>query len=84
MHYDGEYIHNFLVEDGTPLEDYFIVDDLIMNLSTLDDETVPMALVIEDDDLNEACVAYLKEQGARQFDSMDQVQAWIESKGKTQ
>jgi hypothetical protein len=82
MNYDSAYIHSILVDEGCSLADYFIVDGLIMNLSTLDDKIVPMAFVIEDEALNEACIDYLKEKGAKQFDSMEEVQKWIERKTK--
>jgi hypothetical protein len=82
MNYDSAYIHSILVDEGCSLADYSIVDGLIMNLSTLDDKIVPMAFVIEDEALNEACIDYLKEKGAKQFDSMEEVQKWIERKTK--
>ena len=71
MRYDPSYIHKLLTEDGCSLTDYFIVDDLIMSLSELNGETTPMALVIEDDALMQACIDYLRENGIRQFDSVD-------------
>jgi hypothetical protein len=65
MAYDPGYIRNFLTEEGRSLSDYFIEDGLIMYHSELDGKPVPMALVIEDDALNRACINYLKEHNAR-------------------
>ena len=77
MRYSTSYIHRFLTEEGLSITDYFICNGLIMNLSEFDGKPTPMALVIEDDALNQACIDYLREKGARQFDSMDELESWI-------
>ena len=77
MKYDESYIKNFLTKDGHSISDYFIVDDLIMNLSELNGEIIPIAFVIEDDSLALDCIEYLKEVGGKQFNSMDELNIWI-------
>ena len=77
MKYDSSYIQTFLTKDGYAITDYFIIDDLIMNLSELNGEIIPMAFVIEDDDLAQDCIHYLKKKGIKQFNSMDEFNMWI-------
>lgn len=77
MKYDSSYIHTLLTEDGNSITDYFIVDDLIMNLSDFNGVIIPMAFVIEEDDLMQECIHYLKKKGIKQFNSEDEFKVWI-------
>ena len=38
-----------------------------------------MAFLIEDDDLMQECIDYLKQHGARQFSSDEEFQRWLNS-----
>jgi hypothetical protein len=78
--HDPSYINKLLIEDGSSITDYFIVDDLIMCLSEFNGKLTPMALVIEDDDLMQACVDYLREKGIKQFDSEYEFENWVGNK----
>ncbi|UCG77316.1 MAG: hypothetical protein JSV21_06895 [Nitrospirota bacterium] len=75
--YDPSYIEEYLTDDGTSITDYFVVDNHIMHLSELDGEPTPFALVIEDDELAMDCATYLKENGAKQFNSMDELNVYL-------
>ncbi len=77
MKYNPAYIHRLLTEEGHSITDYFIVDDLIINLSEFNGKLTPMALVIEDDALMQACIDFLKKEGVKQFDSEDEFERWI-------
>jgi hypothetical protein len=78
--HDPSYINKLLIEDGSSITDYFIVDDLIMCLSEFNGKLTPMAFVIEDDDLMQACVDYLREKGIKQFDSEYEFEKWVGNK----
>lgn len=80
MKHDPSYINKLLIEDGSSITDYFIVDDLIMCLSEFNGKLTPMAFVIEDDDLMQACVDYLREKGIKQFDSEYEFENWVGNK----
>ena len=80
MKYDEPYIKEFLTQDGCSVADYYIVGGLIMYLSELDGELTPMALVIEEDDLLEACIDYLIEKGVKQFNSDTEYKSWLNDK----
>ncbi len=61
-----------LTGGGASLDEFFVVDGLIMRVSDPKSEIGdgPLALIIEIDSLAEDCVQYLLERGAAHFASM--------------
>ncbi len=80
MTYEQSYLHELLTEQGRSIPDYFITGGLILYSSVIDGEPVPMALIIEDDDLMEACIDYLKDKGVSQLDSIKEFDNWVNNK----
>ena len=56
---------------------YFVIDGLIMSMEKTahDPEGELMALVIEDDALNVACIEYLVGKGAQVYESFEEYEA---------
>jgi hypothetical protein len=64
-------IIRLLTSDGSAVGDYFIVGDSIMHMSEMAGMRMPMILVVEDDPLADACIAFLREEGARDPEEVD-------------
>jgi hypothetical protein len=74
--YSKDEILEALSGDDCSVDDLFLVDGLIMNLSELDGITMPMALIIEDDSLVEECIKFLRKRGVKEFDSWAAFEEW--------
>ena len=72
MSFSEEEILETITLEDSDVTDYFIVGGLPC---TWHDETGLNGMIVEDDDLAEACLAYLRDKGCREFATMEDFEA---------